>query len=67
MGDPLSNDKRYKVILWATGTIGRFAIRTILNRPNLELARCLGALRIQGRAGCGHVGRAGPDRHHRHP
>jgi hypothetical protein len=38
VGDPLANDKRYKVILWATGTIGRFAIRTILNRPNLELA-----------------------------
>jgi len=38
MADPLSMDKTYKVILWATGTIGRFAIRTILNRPNLELA-----------------------------
>ncbi len=38
MADPLSTDKTYQVILWATGTIGRFAIRTILNRPNLELA-----------------------------
>lgn len=38
MAEPLSLDKRYKVILWATGTVGRFAIRTILNRPNLELA-----------------------------
>jgi hypothetical protein len=37
VGDPLAADRRYKVIVWATGTIGRFAIRTILDRPNLEL------------------------------
>ncbi len=37
MSDPLSNGKRYKVIVWATGTIGGYAIRTIMDRPNLEL------------------------------
>jgi 2,4-diaminopentanoate dehydrogenase len=28
----------YKVAVWATGGVGRFAIRTIIDRPNLELA-----------------------------
>jgi hypothetical protein len=28
----------YKVAVWATGGVGRFAIRTIVDRPNLELA-----------------------------
>lgn len=27
----------YKVAVWATGGLGRFAIRTIVDRPNLEL------------------------------
>jgi hypothetical protein len=27
----------YKVAIWATGGVGRFAIRTIVDRPNLEL------------------------------
>ncbi|MDT5237295.1 MAG: hypothetical protein QOF47_3282, partial [Mycobacterium sp.] len=27
----------YKVAVWATGGVGRFAIRTIVDRPNLEL------------------------------
>jgi hypothetical protein len=30
--------KRHRVIVWATGGVGRFAIRTVLDRPNLELA-----------------------------
>jgi hypothetical protein len=30
--------KIYKVIVWATGGVGRYAIRTITDRPNLELA-----------------------------
>ena len=30
--------RRYKVIVWATGGVGRYAIRTIADRPNLELA-----------------------------
>lgn len=28
----------YRVIQWATGTAGRFALRSIVNRPELELA-----------------------------
>lgn len=31
-------DKRYRVAVWATGGVGRYAIRTIMDRPNLELA-----------------------------
>ncbi|MDT5016158.1 MAG: hypothetical protein QOD39_2318 [Mycobacterium sp.] len=27
----------YKVAVWATGGVGRFAVRTIVDRPNLEL------------------------------
>ncbi|MDT5184422.1 MAG: hypothetical protein QOI29_2580 [Mycobacterium sp.] len=27
----------YKVAVWATGGVGRFAIRTVVDRPNLEL------------------------------
>jgi hypothetical protein len=30
--------KAYRTIVWATGGVGRFAIRTIADRPNLELA-----------------------------
>ncbi len=30
--------RRYKVIVWATGGVGRYAIRTVADRPNLELA-----------------------------
>lgn len=32
------SDKRYRVAVWATGGVGRYAIRTIMDRPNLELA-----------------------------
>ena len=28
---------KYKVAVWATGGVGRFAIRTIADRPNLDL------------------------------
>lgn len=38
MVSPLSTDKQYKVIVWATGTVGKFAIRTILDRPTMDLA-----------------------------
>jgi hypothetical protein len=27
----------YKVVVWATGGVGKYAIRTIADRPNLEL------------------------------
>jgi len=37
MSNPLDNGRVYKVIVWATGTIGKFAIRTITDRPNMEL------------------------------
>jgi len=30
-------DDTYKVVVWATGGVGKYAIRTIANRPNLEL------------------------------
>jgi hypothetical protein len=30
--------KTYRAIVWATGGVGRYAIRTISDRPNLELA-----------------------------
>ena len=29
--------KTYKVVVWATGGVGRYAIRTAADRPNLEL------------------------------
>ena len=34
----LHPSRRYKVIVWATGGVGRYAIRTVTDRPNLELA-----------------------------
>jgi hypothetical protein len=34
----LRESRRYRVIVWATGGVGRYAIRTIVDRPNLELA-----------------------------
>jgi len=37
MSNPLTNGTVYKVIVWATGTIGQYAIKTIVDRPNLEL------------------------------
>jgi len=33
----VSTEQTYKVVVWATGGIGRYAIRTITDRPNLEL------------------------------
>jgi hypothetical protein len=33
----LHPSRRYKVIVWATGGVGRYAIRTLSDRPNLEL------------------------------
>ena len=30
--------RRYKVIVWATGGVGRYAIRTVADRPDFELA-----------------------------
>jgi Dihydrodipicolinate reductase, N-terminus len=30
-------DRQYKVAVWATGGIGKYAIRTIADRPNLDL------------------------------
>jgi glyceraldehyde-3-phosphate dehydrogenase/erythrose-4-phosphate dehydrogenase len=32
-----SGEQTYKVVVWATGGIGRYAMRTITDRPNLEL------------------------------
>src|SRR5208283_1434692 len=32
-----SPERRYKVVVWATGRVGKLAIRTIADRPNLEL------------------------------
>lgn len=32
------SDKAYRVAVWGTGGVGRYAIRTIIDRPNLELA-----------------------------
>ena len=29
--------KTYEVLVWATGGVGRYAIRTAADRPNLEL------------------------------
>lgn len=38
-GEPLGlSQQRFKVAVWATGGVGRFAIRTIVDRPNMELA-----------------------------
>jgi 2,4-diaminopentanoate dehydrogenase len=31
------SQQRFKVAVWATGGVGRFAIRTIVDRPNMEL------------------------------
>jgi 2,4-diaminopentanoate dehydrogenase len=28
--------KTYEVVVWATGGVGRYAIRTAADRPNLE-------------------------------
>jgi len=30
-------ERRYKVVVWATGRVGKLAIRTIADRPNLDL------------------------------
>ena len=30
-------EKQYKVVVWATGRVGKLAIRTVADRPNLEL------------------------------
>ena len=30
-------EQRYKVVVWATGRVGRLAIRAVADRPNLEL------------------------------
>jgi 2,4-diaminopentanoate dehydrogenase len=30
-------EKTYKVVVWATGRVGKLAIRTVADRPNLEL------------------------------
>ena len=32
------SDQTYKVVVWATGRVGKLAIRAIADRPNLELA-----------------------------
>jgi hypothetical protein len=32
-----SPERRYKVVVWATGRVGKLAIRTIADRPNLDL------------------------------
>lgn len=32
-----SPDGTYRVVVWATGGVGRYAIRTVADRPNLEL------------------------------
>jgi hypothetical protein len=34
-----ANPKVYKAAVWATGGVGKYAIRTITDRPNLELTR----------------------------
>jgi hypothetical protein len=36
--EPLDHpDQVYKVVVWATGRVGRLAIRAVADRPNLEL------------------------------
>jgi hypothetical protein len=36
--EPLDHpEQRYKVVVWATGRVGRLAIRAVADRPNLEL------------------------------
>jgi len=36
--EPLDHpDRPYKVVVWATGRVGRLAIRAVADRPNLEL------------------------------
>ncbi|MBP2452153.1 MULTISPECIES: NAD(P)H-dependent amine dehydrogenase family protein [Mycolicibacterium] len=38
MTNPLDNiDRTYKVVVWATGRVGKLAIRSVAGRPNLEL------------------------------
>jgi dihydrodipicolinate reductase len=32
------SEQTYKVVVWATGRVGKLAIRAIADRPNLELA-----------------------------
>src|ERR1700690_1588491 len=32
-----SPERRYKAVVWATGRVGKLAIRTIADRPNLDL------------------------------
>ncbi|OMC29599.1 hypothetical protein A5740_17785 [Mycobacterium sp. GA-1841] len=31
------SDKRYRVAVWGTGGVGRYAVRTFVDRPNLDL------------------------------
>lgn len=36
--EPLDHpEKAYKVVVWATGRVGRLAIRAVADRPNLDL------------------------------
>ena len=36
--EPLDHPEQpYKVVVWATGRVGRLAIRAVADRPNLEL------------------------------
>jgi hypothetical protein len=37
-GQDQASEKTHKVIVWATGGVGKYAIRTITDRPNFELA-----------------------------
>ena len=38
MQNPIDTpEQQYKVVVWATGRVGKLAIRTIADRPNLDL------------------------------
>ena len=47
---------KYRVVVWATGGIGSIAIRTITNRPELELVGVWVHSAGQGGKGCRRAG-----------
>ena len=57
----------YKVAVWATGGVGKYAIRTIADRPNLELVGVWVHSDEQARQGRRRTRRHRPDRRPRHP
>ena len=52
-----SPERRYKVVVWATGRVGKLAIRAIADRPNLDLVGVWVHSESKDGLGRGHPGR----------